>query len=249
MTQSRSTSSFSEQRSLESSGGSIGATRPGTYVENARPAAPRSSGEPGATKCETSAMCTHARMPSASRTTEIASSKSFAVSGSIVKVVSSRRSVRPSDVTGGGSNGSNSCRAPRSTSNPSSTLSTRSAGPSTRSTFARPRPLETTASSPRSAPLSDLRSRTIGVPGEKYGSPTTSFPRPAISTTVRTGSRLDLEEAAQRQRGPGDAEQQSDPDQDQRIQRERHRMRVFRVPDVDQRQDHGLAEDQQDHGG
>ena len=43
-------------------------------------------------------MCTHARTPSPSRATEIASSKSFAVSGSIVNVVRSRRSMRPSSV-------------------------------------------------------------------------------------------------------------------------------------------------------
>ena len=41
---------------------------------------------PAGTKYETSAMCTHARIPSPSRRTEIASSKSFAVSGSIVNV-------------------------------------------------------------------------------------------------------------------------------------------------------------------
>ena len=48
-------------------------------------------------------MWTYARRPSPSRTTEIASSKSFAVSGSIVIVGRSRRSVRPSRLGGGGS--------------------------------------------------------------------------------------------------------------------------------------------------
>ena len=41
-------------------------------------------------------MCTQARSPSASSRTESASSKSFAVSGSIVNAGRSRRSVRPS---------------------------------------------------------------------------------------------------------------------------------------------------------
>ena len=63
-------------------------------------------------------MCTQARIPSGSRRNESASSKSFAVSGSIVKVVSSRRSTRPSRLGAGGSCGSKSTRAPFSTSSP-----------------------------------------------------------------------------------------------------------------------------------
>ena len=46
-------------------------------------------------------MCTQARIPSGSRRNESASSKSFAVSGSIVNVVSSRRSTRPSRLGSG----------------------------------------------------------------------------------------------------------------------------------------------------
>ena len=58
-------------------------------------------------------MCTQARSPSPSRATEIASSKSFAVSGSMVNAVSSRRSTRPSSDGSGRSWGSNAVRAPR----------------------------------------------------------------------------------------------------------------------------------------
>src|SRR6266511_2612363 len=75
-------------------------------------------------------MWTYAR----SSSIESASSKSFAVSGSMVNVGSSRRSTRPSSVTAGGVNGSNSTREPVSTSSASSTFSIRSAGPSTRAT-------------------------------------------------------------------------------------------------------------------
>ena len=77
-------------------------------------------------------MCTQTRTPSPSRCAEIASSKSFAVSGSIVNVSRSRRSVRPSSDGSGRSKGSNSRRTPSCSSRASSTVSTRSAGPSAR---------------------------------------------------------------------------------------------------------------------
>src|SRR5919198_3778447 len=133
-------------------------------------------------------MCTQARIPSPSRRTEIASSKSFAVSGSIVRASSSRRSTRPSRLGSGGSYGSNGRRSPRSTSTPSSAASIDRAGPSTRSTRARPRPGRATTRSPGPASPSPFRSRTSGTPGWKNGSPTTSFPRRATSTTTRSVS-------------------------------------------------------------
>ena len=123
-------------------------------------------------------MCTQTRIPSPSRRNESASSKSFAVSGSIVNVGSSRRSTRPSRLGSGGSCGSNSCARPSATSSPSSTFSIRSAGPSPRSTRARPRRCATTARSPGPTSPSPFVSRTIGTPGVKYGSPT-SLPAPA----------------------------------------------------------------------
>ena len=89
--------------------------------------------------------------------TEIASSKSFAVSGSIVNVTRSRRSTRPSSGGAGGSYGSNGRRRPSLLDEqPSSTASIRSAGPSTRSTRARPRPARTTARSPGCAAAEPL---------------------------------------------------------------------------------------------
>ena len=183
MTVRRSSRGRSEQASSESSCGSIGATRPGTYTEFARSAAPRSSGDPAGTKCETSAMCTHARSPSPSVRTDSASSKSFAVSGSIVNVTRSRRSTRPSSVASGMSNGSKSPRTPSWTSRASRTFSSRFAEPMTCRTRARPRPFSTSTRSPGSALPSVLRSSVSGVPGVKYGSPTTSLPRRSISTT------------------------------------------------------------------
>ena len=57
--------------------------------------ASRSISPSGSTKYETSAMCTWARYPEPSRATEMASSKSRAVSGSMVKVGSAVRSRRP----------------------------------------------------------------------------------------------------------------------------------------------------------
>ena len=113
-----------------------------------------------------------------------ASSKSFAVSGSIVNASSSRRSTRPSVDGSRSSNGSNSPRSPSWTSSPSSTVSIALARPSTRSSFARPRPLRRTARSPGLASPLPRLSSTSGTPGVKYGSPTTSFPRRAISATT-----------------------------------------------------------------
>ena len=102
-------------------------------------------------------MCTHARIPSGSRRNESASSKSLAPSGSIVIVGRSRRSTRPSRVSAGSSYGSNSTRAPCSTSSASSTFSIRFALPILRSTRALPRPGRTTARSPALEPAEPLR--------------------------------------------------------------------------------------------
>ncbi len=185
MTQRRSSCGRRLQRSSASSGGSIGAARPGTYVVKARRAAPRSSGDPAGTYADTSAMWTQARKPPFSSSTDSASSKSFAVSGSIVKERSSRRSTRSESSCSGAEYGSNSVRAPVWTRSPSSTAPMSLALPSTRSSRARPRPVRTTARSPGPASSSPLRSSTSGTPETKYGSPTTSLPRFAISTTAR----------------------------------------------------------------
>ena len=76
--------------------GSIGITRSGRYTLVARSCASRSSGVFGCTKCDTSAMCTpSSQWPLSSRSSEIASSKSRASTGSIVMIVSSVRSRRP----------------------------------------------------------------------------------------------------------------------------------------------------------
>src|SRR5829696_3351705 len=145
-------------------------------------------------------MCTHARIPSPSRRNESASSKSFAVSGSIVKVVRARRSTRPSSDGSGGVCGSNSPREPCSTSSASSTFSIRRADPSARSTRARPRPVRATARSPSSRSPRPFDSRTSGTPGAKNGSPTTSRPRRATSTTTRsTGGAYGRRSAAREQ--------------------------------------------------
>ena len=80
------------------------------------------------------------------------------------------------------------CRAPRSTSRAPSTFSIRSAGPSTSSTLARPRPVRTTARSPGATSPMPFDSRTTGTPGVKYGSPTISRPRRLTSTTSREES-------------------------------------------------------------
>ena len=127
-------------------------------------------------------MCTQTRRPSPSARTEIASSKSFAVSGSIVNVCRSRRSVRPSKLGFGRSCGSKPSRKPFSTSSASRTFSIALADPITRSTRARPRPSLTETRSPGSASFSPFRSIVIGVPGTKYGSPTSSLPRRLSST-------------------------------------------------------------------
>src|SRR5918999_1636404 len=191
-------------------------------------------------------MWTHARRPSPSERTEIASSKSCAVSGSIVNASSSRRSVRPSVSSVGGVYGSNGWRTPSSTSRASSTFSISFAGPSTCSSRARPRPGRTTASSPTSMSPRPRRSSTSGTPGAKNGSPTTSLPRRWISTT----SGSDLEETAERKAGAGGAEDEPDRDQDERVQLERDRVHAgARVePPEDRRQRDFLPEYEQEDG-
>src|SRR5580765_1945379 len=191
-------------------------------------------------KYDTSAMWTYAR----SSSIDSASSKSFAVSGSIVNAGRSRRSTRPSSVTGGGAYGSKSWRAPVSTSSASSTFSIRFAGPSTRSTRARPRVGRTATRSPGPASPSPFRSSTIDMPGVKYGSPTTSFPRRATSTTTLSGpgpsgtrsrdmaGRLDPQEAADRDARAGRPEEHAEPEQDERRPDELERVGVARVADV-----------------
>src|SRR5207244_6417874 len=160
-----------------------------------------------------------------------ASSKSFAVSGSIVNVSSSRRSTRPSRDGSRGSQGSNPPRSPASTRSASSTVSIALAGPRTRSTFALPRPARTTARSPgRASPLPRF-SRTRGTPGVKYGSPTTSLPRRAISTT--TGS--DLEETPDGKPGARGADQEARAEHEQHVQPERPGEDLRRAEQADQR--------------
>src|SRR4051794_25770833 len=145
-------------------------------------------------------MCTHARIPCDSCRNDNASSKSFAVSGSTVYVGRSRRSTRPSSDGSGGACGSNSTRAPCSTSSASSTFSIRRADPSARSRRALPRPVRTTARSPAPMSARPFDSRTTGTPGAKNGSPTTSRPRRATSTTTRsTGGAYGRRSAAREQ--------------------------------------------------
>src|SRR5207253_3036011 len=199
---------------------------------------------PDGTKWDPSEMWTHARKPSPSRATEMASSKSFAVSGSIVKV---SRSVRSRRAPASGTDGTGGCepRSPRSTSRPSSADSMWSAGPRIRSTRARPLLRTTAASWPARAPPSVLRSRWIGTPGVKNGSPTSCRPRRASSTTT-SSAVLDAQEAPEGEARPGGAEQQAGPDDDQRVQVEHHRVRVLRVRDVQPGQCDGVAEEEQD---
>ena len=123
-------------------------------------------------------MCTQARIPSPSRRNESASSKSFAVSGSIVNVVSSRRSTRPSSV------GSGELvrleRGPRAALDEQRLehVSIRSGAPEhaldPRAAPPEPDDGEVARARGRRSPFA---SSTIGVPGAKYGSPTTSLPR------------------------------------------------------------------------
>ena len=88
---------------MESASGSIGSTAPGTYTLVARRRASRSSAESSATYADTSAMWTQTRtLASSSRSAEIASSKSRAVTGSIVNVTRSRRSRRGAVAAGPG---------------------------------------------------------------------------------------------------------------------------------------------------
>src|SRR4029450_13768311 len=198
-------------------------------------------------------MCTQARRPSPSRRTEIASSKSFAVSGSIVNASCSRRATRPSGGAGRASGGSCSSTRPSCSSSASSTLSTGSAGPSTFWSRARPPPPATTAACPGRTASSPRRSRTSGTPGVKNGSPTTRRPRRPTSTTTRAASytlrkgrggragreapgrrppaladdpvgQLHPQEAAEREAGAGCTEQQPHRHQDQRDRPERERL-------------------------
>src|SRR5690349_11064583 len=216
-------------------------------------------------------MCTNAR----SSSTVSASSKSFAVSGSIVKASRSRRSTRPEESIEGGSYGSKPRSSPSSTSRPCSTTSIELAGPSTRSTRARPRPFRTTARSP--GPPCVRRSSNNGVPGTKYGSPTRCFPRDASSTTTKASLAMptsgragyarasvgndrsarsnqstpllgsDLEETANRQSGAEGAEREAGAEHDQHMQAEGPGMDVGGVREVDQRHEQLTPEHEQDH--
>ena len=133
---------------------------------------------PARTKHETSAMCTQARIPSRSRRNESASSKSLALSGSIVIVGRSRRSTRPSR-SRPAARTARSPRAPRSTSSASSTFSIRRAVPIARSTRARPRPGRTTARSPVLRPPKPFVSSTSGAPGGEVRLAGDQLPAPA----------------------------------------------------------------------
>ena len=231
---------------------------------------------PAGTKCETSAMCTQARMPSSSRTTEIASSKSFAVSGSIVKVVRSRRSARPSGVR--------RRRLERLERLPRAALDEQplehGLDPVGRPEHALD--LRAPAAARDDGELAPLgaRAATCGrgrsaSPGAKYGSPTTSFPRLAISTTVRPAprptyavSRHPSHHPLRAKRGsrvPDDVERAEWPrpggtpssqcrrqraDQDQRVQLERpSRARPSSARCRSRAATIALPSDQQDHGG
>src|SRR5689334_13727638 len=176
-----------------------------------------------------------------------ASSKSFAVSGSMVNASRSRRSTLSSMSSGGRSYGSKPRSSPSSRSSPWSTTSIRSASPSTRSTRARPRPLRTTASWPGSPGA--LRSSASGVPGTKYGSPTRCFPREASSTTTASAVSSDLEETADRESRAGRAEREPGAEHDQDVQAERPRMDVGGARQVDQRHEQLAPEDEQDDRG
>src|SRR5919198_1131388 len=179
-----------------------------------------------------------------------ASSKSFAVSGSIVKASSSRRSTRPSSDGAGGSWGSNRCRAPVATSSASRTFSIRFADPSSVCTRARPRRPETTARSSGRASPAPLRSTTIGTPGVKYGSPTSSFPRRPSSTTVRCCSSraaaLYLQEPADRQTRAGGADEKAHRQDDERRQLEWPGVDIRALDQVDVLEQDLLAEHEQD---
>mmetsp|Transcript_8545 Transcript_8545/g.29335 ORF Transcript_8545/g.29335 Transcript_8545/m.29335 type:complete len:213 (+) Transcript_8545:264-902(+) len=74
----------------------MGSTPSTMYTEVALEAASSSSGVPARTKCVTSAMWTPilAASPSGSNSTDRASSRSLAVSGSMLKILHSRRSLR-----------------------------------------------------------------------------------------------------------------------------------------------------------
>src|SRR4051794_33401760 len=136
-------------------------------------------------------MCTQARIPSPSRRNESASSKSFAVSGSIVKVTRSRRSTRSSRGGSRSSYGSEAPSAPLATSQPSSAASTELASPSTRSTRGRPLPSATTTRSPGRASCAPERSSTTAVPAGR-GAPTPRAPGAPLlrsATTTRPPGR------------------------------------------------------------
>ena len=124
-------------------------------------------------------MCTQARSPSPSRATEIASSKSFAVSGSMVNAVSSRRSTRPSSDGSGRSWGSNAVRA---------LVDEQRLEDGADVVGAAEDALEPGAAAPGPddvARVADaFRSSMYGGAASKKGSPTTSLPRVEISTTA-----------------------------------------------------------------
>ncbi len=89
----RSSFGFNEQRSVERICGSIGMVRSTRYTLVARSRASVSSALPGFTKNETSAMWTPtSNFPSESCRTERASSKSLASKGSMVQVLTFRKS-------------------------------------------------------------------------------------------------------------------------------------------------------------
>ncbi len=118
-------------------------------------------------------MCTHTRIaPSGSASAEIASSKSRAVGGSTVNVVSARKSARPS-LSGSAlrasrsTSGSKRRRSPRWTISASSTSRATSGRPIRRSIRARPpRPGTTITRSPTRSPRLGL-STLMWLPGSK----------------------------------------------------------------------------------
>ena len=186
-------------------------------------------------------MCTHARIPSASRRNESASSKSFAVSGSTVYVGSSRRSTRFGSSAAGGSCGSNGCRAPRSTRSASRTFSIRAELPSACSTCARPFPGRTTARSPGSRSPSPFDSSTSGIAGREVR---------LADDELAASADLDYERSLRREGSGGSSgpsrrrRAQAGAEEHQRHQRERHRVHVGVTGQVghDRRQSHRLAE-------
>ena len=193
----RSSPGTSEHARLDSASGSIGSTSPGTYTEFARRNASRSSADPGRTNAETSAMWTHTRItPPSNSSAEIASSKSLAPGGSIVNVVSARRSRRSGPATTSdaatrasrSTSGSKRRRRPRWIISASSTSRATSGRPIRRSIRARPpRPGTATTRSPRRSSRRGL-STLIRCPASN--SDETARKRPCLSSTPTTGAAL-----------------------------------------------------------